>query len=74
MVTGDGRHIRKKLRHNLALSDDGRLRFMEKPTLVKYTAGEEILAELERLFKAPKHPRMGNMLIVGKSPQRQDGR
>ena len=65
MVTSDGRHIRRELRHTLALSDRERLQFMERATLVKYAAGQEILAQLERLFEAPKRPRAGNMLIVG---------
>ena len=66
-MKGEGEHIWPHLRHTLAFSDRERLQFMDRPTLVKYDAGDEILAELERLFQAPKRPRMGNLLIAGDS-------
>ena len=63
MTTDD--HMRPDLRYVLGLSDRERIAFMDRPTLLAYPAGNEILKQLQRLFEMPKRPRMGNLLIVG---------
>ena len=65
MTTGE--HINPELRYVLGLSDRERLAFMDRPTLLRYPAGEEILKQLERLLEMPKRPRMANLLVVGES-------
>lgn len=65
MTTGE--HIAPNLRHVLGLSDRERLAFMDRPILLRYPAGKEILTQLQRLIEMPKRPRMGNLLVVGES-------
>ena len=65
MTTGD--QLDPDLRYALRLSDRERLAFMDRPTLLRYPAGDEILEQLQRLLEMPKRPRMGNLLVVGES-------
>ena len=67
MVTSNNEHIRADLRHVLGLNDRDRLAFMDRPTLLRYPAGDNVLAELKRLLEMPKRPRMGNLLMVGET-------
>ena len=60
-------HIDPDLRYVLGLSDRERLAFMDRPILLGYPVGDEVLKRLERLLEMPKRPRMGNLLIVGES-------
>ncbi len=67
MVMQDGAHVHEEIRHTLALTGRERLKFMDRPILVRYTAGDDVVAQLQRLIEMPKRPRTGNLLIVGES-------
>ena len=60
-------HIDPDLRYVLNLSDRKRLRFIDRPTLLRYPAADDISKQLVRLLKMPKRARMDNLLIVSES-------
>lgn len=65
MATYD--HIDPELRYVLDLSDQERLHFIDRPTLLRYPAADDIFKRLLRLFEMPKRARMDNLLIVSES-------
>lgn len=60
-------HIDPDLRYVLNRSDRKRLRFLDRATLLRYPAADDISKQLVRLLKMPKRARMDNLLIVSES-------
>lgn len=60
-------HIDPELRYVLDLSDRERLHFLDRPTLLRYPAADDIFKQLLRLLEMPKRARMDNLLIVSES-------
>ena len=66
-MTAAHEHIDPELRYVLDLSDRERLHFIDRPTLLRYPAADDIFKQLTRLLEMPKRARMDNLLIVSES-------
>ncbi len=66
-MTGPHEHIDPELRYVLDLSDRERLHFIDRSTLLRYPAADDIFKQLTRLLEMPKRARMDNLLIVSES-------
>lgn len=58
-------HLNESAQQALALSDQERIKRINRPRWIGYTTAKSILAKLDTLLNYPKTHRMPNLLIVG---------
>lgn len=61
----DYEHIHPDFRHVMMMSAEERIKFMDQPRWITYTAAQQIMDTMQGLLHKPERPRMPNLLIVG---------